>query len=128
MRYSYPNIMKIFVFLVLVIVLEQTFNRRIFSKTTSHVEGSRPDVFFKKCILKSFTKFSVLESFFDNVVGLSLIKKRLQDRCFPVTFCKNFKNTYFAEYLQRLFLPIASSAVEKVLIFIFILATFAKLL
>ena len=48
MRYSYPNIMKIFVFLVLVIVLEQTFNRRIFSKTTSHVEGSRPDVFFKK--------------------------------------------------------------------------------
>ena len=31
-----------------------------------------------------------------------------------------FKNTYFVEYLQQLFLPMEASAVEKVSKFIFI--------
>ena len=70
----------------------------------------------------------VLESVFVKVLGLNLIKKRFQHRCFPVNFCEIFKNTYFVEYLQRLFLPIGSSAVEKVLMFTLVLAAFGKLL
>ena len=37
---------------------------------------------------------------------------------FLVNFCKIFKNTHFAEYLQQVLLPIAASAVESVLTFI----------
>ena len=39
MRYSYANLMKLVV-LALVIVLEQTFSRREFSKNTSHKEAA----------------------------------------------------------------------------------------
>ena len=38
----------------------------------------------------------------------SFIKRRLQDRCFPVNTAKIFKNTHFEEYLQ-----IAASEVRK---------------
>ena len=37
---------------------------------------------------------------------------------FLVNFCEIFKNIYFVEYLQRVLLPIAPSAVESVLTFI----------
>ena len=62
----------------------------------------------------------------DKVVGLNT--KRLQHRCFLANFCEILKNTYSVEYLQRLFFPIASSAVETFFKFICILAAFAKLL
>ena len=35
---------------------------------------------------------------FNKVAGL---KKRLQQRCFPVKFCEIFKNTYFEEHLRK---------------------------
>ena len=51
-------------------------------------------------------KIPVLESLRNKVAGLparSLIKKRLQHRCFPVkfpTFTKIFKSNYFEEHLR----------------------------
>ena len=70
----------------------------------------------------------MLESLFKKVVSFNFIKRRLQHRYFPVNFCEIFKDTYFVEYLQRLYLPIAASPVENVLTFsISILAAFAKL-
>ena len=39
--------MKIVAFLAGVIVLKQTFNRRVFSKNTASHKSSRLDVFFK---------------------------------------------------------------------------------
>ena len=70
----------------------------------------------------------MLESLFKKVVSFNFIKRKLQHRYFPVNFCEIFKDTYFVEYLQRLYLPIAASPVENVLTFsISILAAFAKL-
>ena len=47
---------------------------------------------------------------------------------FPSEFLPNFNENLFVEYLQRLLLSIAASAVESVLTFsISILAAFAKL-
>ena len=75
---------------------------------------------------KIYRKAHVPESLFDKVVGLNT--RRLQHRCFPANFCEILKNNYSVEYLQRLFFPIASSAVETFFKFICILAAFAKLL
>ena len=61
----------------------------------SKYRSSRPEVFYEKGILKSFTKFTgkhLYESFFSNkVTGLrpaTLLKKRLWHRCFLVNFVK----------------------------------------
>ena len=53
-----------------------------------------PEVFRKKGLLKNFTKFTgkrlCWSLFFNEVAGLpaTLLKKRLQHRCFPVNFVK----------------------------------------
>ena len=47
----------------------------------------------KTCIGVSFNKVAGLQS-------CNFIKKRHQDRCFPVKDCQNFKNTYFEEHLR----------------------------
>ena len=61
-----------------------------------------PEVFCKKSLLKKSCKIirkkPMLESPFNKVVGLEVcnfIKKRLQHRCFPVSFTKICKNTFF---------------------------------
>ena len=63
-------------------------------------------MFCKKGVLKNFTKFIgkhlCWSLFFNKVAGLSpetLLKKRLQHRCFFVNFVKFFKNTFFKEHL-----------------------------
>ena len=51
--------------------------------------------------------------FFNKVVGLShavLLKKSLRHKCFPVNFCKIFKNGFFIEHLQWLLLEFAFSS------------------
>ena len=55
--------------------------------------SSRPDVFCKKGVLSNFTKFTgkhlCHRLFFNKVAGLrpvTLLKKRLGHRCFPVNF------------------------------------------
>ena len=104
----YPSFFVILAFLALVIVLKQTFNIRIFPKNTAHIEA------VVQAYRKIHRKIHVLEHLFNKVVSLTLIKRRLQHRCFPVNFCEICKNTYFAEYLPRLYLPIAASPVEIV--------------
>ena len=56
--------------------------------------SSRPEVFWKKGVLKSFTNYPgkhLRQSLFFNKVE----KKRPWHRCFPVNFSKFFKNTFF---------------------------------
>ena len=71
-----------------------------------NVKSSRSEVFCKKGVLRNFTKFTGKHRrqslFFNKVAGLrpvTLLKKRLQRRCFPVNFYEIFKNTYFVEHL-----------------------------
>ena len=77
--------------------------------------SSRPDVFCKKGVLRSFTKFTEKQLrqslFFNKVAGLSsatLLKKRLWHRCFPVNFAK-FLRTHFSQNTsERLLLNMKS--------------------
>ena len=62
-----------------------------------------PGVFYKKSVLKNFTKFTgkdLCQSlFFDKVAGLrpaTLLKKRLWYRCFPVNFAKFLRTPFYS--------------------------------
>ena len=70
----------------------------------THFRGSRPEVFFKKGVLRNFAELTgkhlCQRLFFNKVVGLkpaTLLKKRLWHKCFPVNFA-NFLKTTFLEY------------------------------
>ena len=80
---------------------------------------SHQEVFCEKGVLESFTKFTgkhlCWSLFFNKVAGLrpeSLLKKRLQYRCFPLNLVKFFKNSFFKNTsagcfcTKGLFLPI----------------------
>ena len=60
-------------------------------------EAAVPNVFYKKAVLKKFTKSTgntCVGVLFKNVAGLkacNFIKKRPQNRCFPVNFAKFLK-------------------------------------
>ena len=61
----------------------------------------------------------MLESLFNKVEGLrpaTLLKKRLQHRCFPVMFfceyCEIFKNIYFVEHLPTAAFVLGTHAIE----------------
>ena len=60
----------------------------------------------KKGVLKNFDKFTgkhLCSSFFFNkVTGRTLLKKRLQNRCFPVNFRNFLRTGFFTENLRRL--------------------------
>ena len=58
----------------------------------------------------------MLKSPFNKFVALKVIyfiKKRLQDRCFPVNIAKYFKNTYFEKQLQTAASVHSVSKLEK---------------
>ena len=64
--------------------------------------SSRPEVFCKKGVLKSFAKFTekhLCKSLFLNKVAdqwpATLFKKRLWNRCFPVDFAKFLRLFFF---------------------------------
>ena len=72
---------------------------------------SRPEVFCKKCVLRSFAKFTVKHLcqslFFNKVAGLrpaTLFKKRPWHRCFPVNFAKLLRTLLFRQHLRWLLL------------------------
>ena len=76
-----------------------------------NLRNSRPEVFCKEAVLRSFTKFTgkhLYQSlFFNKATGLrssTLLKKRLWDRCFPVNFVKFLRIPFLTEYLWRLLL------------------------
>ena len=66
-----------------------TFLHRI---TTIHAQKQPPEVFYKKGVLESLTKFTgkrLCQSlFFIKLEAWGFIKKRLWHRCFPVNFEK----------------------------------------
>ena len=87
----------------------------IFRLHQSNFRSGRADVFCKKSVLRSSTKFTgkhLCQSlFFNNVAGLrpaTLLKKRLWHRCFPVNFLKFLRTLFFTEHLWWLLLQLLS--------------------
>ena len=75
------------------------------------LRSSRPEVFCKKGVLRNFAKFTgkhlCQNLFFNKVAGLrpvTLLKKRLWHRCFPVNFVKFLRTPFFIEHLWWLLL------------------------
>ena len=73
--------------------------------------SSRPEVFFRKGVLRNFAKFTgkrLCQSlFFNKVAGLrsaTVFKKRLWHMCFPVNFAKFLRTLFFIEHLWWLLL------------------------
>ena len=73
--------------------------------------SSLPEVFFKKGVLRNFTKFTgkhLYQSlFFNKVAGLrsaTLLKKRLLHRCVPVSFVRFLRTPFHTEQLRWLLL------------------------
>ena len=68
--------------------------------------SSRPEVFCKKSVLRKFSKLTGkhLCQILFLIKRLSLLKKRLQHRCFPVTFAKVLRTSFLTEHLRWLFL------------------------
>ena len=71
--------------------------------------SSRQEVFYKKCVLRNFPKFTrkdLCQSlFFNKVAGLmpaTLLKKRLWHKCFPVNFAKFLRISFLTEHLRWL--------------------------
>ena len=71
--------------------------------------SSLREVFCKKSCSEKFPKIyrkkPVPEPLFNKVAGLSLQKKRLWHRCFPVNFAKFLRTPFLSEHLQWLLLP-----------------------
>ena len=79
--------------------------------TIFQCRSSRLEVFCKKGVLKDFTKFTekhLCQSLFlSKVAGLrpvTLLKKRLWHRCFPVNYPKFLRTPFFTEHLWWLLL------------------------
>ena len=67
--------------------------------------SSRTEVFCKKAVLRNFTKFTrkhLCQSlFFNKVAGLrpaTLLKRRLWHRCFPLSFARFLRTSFFIEH------------------------------
>ena len=82
-------------------------NRMGSSKKQSKNRSSRPVVFYKKGVLRNFTKFTRRQlcqsPFFNKVAGLrpaTLLKRRLWHRCFPVNFAKFLRTPFITEQLR----------------------------
>ena len=63
---------------------------------------SRPEVFCKKVVLKNFPKFTVKHLW--SLRPATLLKKRLQHRCFPVNFEKFLRTPFCTEHFWWLLL------------------------
>ena len=76
---------------------------------SSHNDRStRPQVFYKKGVLRNFTKFAwkrLCQSLsFQRLKPATLLKKRLWHRCFPVNFAKLLRAPFLSEQLRWLLL------------------------
>ena len=57
----------------------------------------------KRDVLKNFAKFTekyLCWSLFFRMRSATLLRKRTQDRCFPVNFAKFFRTPFFMEHLR----------------------------
>ena len=78
------------------------------------LRSSCPEVFYKKGVLRHFTKFTgnnlCQRLFFNKAAGLAcnFIKKESLAQVFSCEFCEIFKNIFFTEQLRRLLLQTAS--------------------
>ena len=80
--------------------------------------SSHPKVFCKKDVLRNSAKFTekhLCQSlFFNKVAGLrppTLLKKRLQHRCFPVNFVNFLRKPFYIEHLWQLLLILSESII-----------------
>ena len=87
--------------------------RKIFQNQNSR--SSRPEVFCEKAVLKKSAKFRgkhlCWSLSFNKVAGLrpaTLLKERLQQRCFPGNFAKFLRATFLVEHLRWLLLKQSS--------------------
>ena len=89
---------------------EQIYKTSLQNETVRWIikRSSHWEVFCQKVVLKYFTEFTEKHLwwslFFNKVAGLrpeTLLKKRLQHRCFPVSFVKFFKNTFKKNILKN---------------------------
>ena len=81
-----------------------------------------PEVFYKKCVLKNFTKFTgkhLCQSLFFNEVTVlrpaTLSKIRLWHRCFPVNFVKFSRTPFLQNTSGRLLLNDPSFASKELI-------------
>ena len=79
-----------------------------------------PQVFFKKCVLKNFVEFTGKDLrqslFFNKIASLrstSLIKNRVQRRCFPVNFAKLLRTLFYRTPLDDCICSINLNQVVK---------------
>ena len=88
-----------------------SFNENLtdFNQNMCFYRSSRPEVFYKKVVLRCFAKFTGKHLcqglFFNKVAGLTpatLLRKRLLHRCFPVNFAKFLRTPFLTEHLRRL--------------------------
>ena len=77
----------------------------------SQIKSSRPELFYKKGVLRNFTKFRGKHLcqglFFNKAADLrpaNLLRKRLWHRCFPVNFAKFLRTPLLTENLLWLLL------------------------
>ena len=66
---------------------------RMFLEKRSTIRSSSSQMFYKKDIFETFAEFTRKRQFWDLLLIKSLQIKRLQQRCFPVNFAKNFHGT-----------------------------------
>ena len=85
-----------------------------------NVKSSRSEVFCKKSVLRNFTKFTGKHRrqslFFNKVAGprpVTLLKKRLWHRCYPVNFVKFLRTPFIIEHLWWLLLTYAGVSFEN---------------
>ena len=86
------------------------------AKLSQECQGrsSRPEVFYKKSVLRNFAKFTekhLCQSLFFNTVWVrrsTLFKKRLWHSCFPVNFAKFLRKPFCCRTL-----PVARSEISK---------------
>ena len=92
--------------LVLSITLLFGFSLR--NKSLEQEAGKKEVVFYKKGVLSSFAKFTrehlcqIL--FFNKVLPVTLLKRRLWNRCFLVDFPKFLRTLFFTEHHRWLLL------------------------
>ena len=65
------------------------------SKTSRIFRSSRPEVFYKKGVLRNFTKFKG-----KHLCQNPFFKKRIWRRCFPVNFSKFLRTPFYIEHLR----------------------------
>ena len=88
-----------------------TLNQRVTSNEIYLFRSSRPEAFCKKGVLRNFAKFTgkhLHQSLFFNKAAhlrpATLLKKRIWQSCFPMTFAKFLRTPFITEHLRWLLL------------------------